>query len=129
MKNRIERQISRSSDDINFSETIIKELSRKQFNEYKEIGSKPQKARLTNDRTQEFSEITLDGCSGQAISRGLFHFGNESKYIHAPALPEAFQFSGQAAASQKADICFADNRSEGIPNMRPHKQPGHKSMY
>ena len=32
MKNRIEDTASLPSDDINFSETIIKELYRKQFN-------------------------------------------------------------------------------------------------
>jgi len=60
MKNRIERRsFTPSSDDINFFETIIKELKRKQFRMERRVYS--MKERLTKDvRYQEFNEVTLD---------------------------------------------------------------------
>ena len=60
MKNGIEDRLSPlSSDKINFSETIIKELNPEAI-QNKKVVSNPQKERLTKDvRYQEYSEVTL----------------------------------------------------------------------
>ena len=60
MKNGIEDRLSPlSSDKINFSETIIKELKTEAIQKQKVV-SNPQKERLTKDvRYQEHSEVTL----------------------------------------------------------------------
>ena len=57
---------SHSSDYINFSETIIKELKRKQFTIKLKDTAILMKERLTKDvRYQEFTEMTLIRYSGQ----------------------------------------------------------------
>lgn len=57
--------------NIEYVEHWKMELIRKQFRK-SGVASNLQKARLPNDRTQEFREITLDSYSDQVTGRGLF---------------------------------------------------------